>query len=252
MSLAANILLLAGAYLLGSFPYMYLLLRARGIAVELHEDFHLVLWRRVGRMQAISGILLDAAKGAIPLLVGFYAGFDIAIIVFSGVLAALGQMWPVFLSFNGEKGNTTGMGIVVTYGALYENYTVVIVSLGIILIGFLVRTVPRLLSRGQSLNEKMKLGGPASNSFPLAMIVTFAVIPLVLWWTGESVVVILAFVVLFLAIVIRRITAGLRSDFKAPDASKTRIVLARLLFDRGEWESSYQYYQAPDSNESGK
>lgn len=249
MSVTANILFLIGAYLLGSFPYMFILIRSKGVSFELDEDFHLLLWRRVGRAEAISGILLDAGKGALPVIIGFYAHFDIVVLMFAGVLAVAGQMWPVFLKFNGEKGNTTGMGMVVTYGALYQDYTLLIITISIILLGFLVRTVPRLLAAGQSLNEKMKLGGPSSNSVPLAMIAAFAVVPLIVWLTGQPDVVIIAFAVLFVAIVVRRLTAGLRADLKEPAGNTASILLMRLLFDRSRWEKSFQYYTAPSENE---
>lgn len=245
MSITGNVLLLIGSYLLGSFPYMFILARIKGVPVALHEDYHLVLWRRVGRPEAVSGILLDALKGAVPIIIGFYAHFDIAILICAGVLAMVGQMWPVFLKFDGEKGNTTGMGMVVAYGVLYQDYILLIVSLGIVLAGAIIRIVPRLLAANQSLDEKMKLGGPASNSFPLAMIINFAAIPVTIWLTGQPDIVVIAFTALFLLIVLRRLTAGLRTDLKSVAGSTACILLMRLLLDRSTREKSYQYYAGP-------
>ncbi len=246
MSITGTILLLVGSYLLGSFPYMFILARSKGVPVSLHEDFHLVLWRRVGRLEAISGILLDVLKGTIPVIIGFYTHFDVAVAIWAGILAAVGQMWPVFLKFNGEKGNTTGMGIVLSYGVLYQNYILLIVSIGIVLVGAFIRTVPRIFTSGQSLSEKMKLGGPASNSFPLAMILNFAAVPATAALTDQPVAVAAAFTTLFLAIVARRLTAGLLADLDKSTDSILTILLMRLLFDRSTRETGYQYYGSPD------
>jgi len=99
--------------------------------------------------------------------------------------------------------------------------------------GFLIRTLPRFLKRGQSVNEKFKLGGPPSNSFPLGMAVGFAVLPLATWIIGESVSVVLAYTVLFILIMIRRATAGLSADIKQRK-KLFPVLLARLLYDRAD------------------
>ena len=58
----AEVSLLIGAYLLGSFPYMMLLGRARGIDLSQEEDLHIALWRKIGRFEGFSGGFVDFLK----------------------------------------------------------------------------------------------------------------------------------------------------------------------------------------------
>ena len=71
----AEIALLIGAYLLGSLPYMMLLGRARGIDLSQEKDLHIALWRKVGRLEGLSGAVVDTLKGVIPVLIGFAFDF---------------------------------------------------------------------------------------------------------------------------------------------------------------------------------
>ena len=66
----ADIALVIGAYLLGSVPYMILLSRAKGVDLSQEEDLHIALWRKVGRLAGLSGVLVDVLKGVIPIIIG--------------------------------------------------------------------------------------------------------------------------------------------------------------------------------------
>jgi hypothetical protein len=83
----------------------------------------------------------------------------------------------------------------------------------------------------RTLNEKLKLGGPLSNSFPLGMAIGFGGLPLAAWLLREDIAVILAYVALFAPIMIRRATSGFSSDM-SKGKNLTSVILARLLFDR--------------------
>ncbi|MCJ7655905.1 MAG: glycerol-3-phosphate acyltransferase, partial [Dehalococcoidia bacterium] len=111
--LLAYIALVVGAYLLGSLPYMMLLCRATGVDLSKEEDLHIALWHKVGRLEGLSGVLVDMLKGVIPIIIGFVFNFPLAVTAAAGVAAVLGQMWPAFRKFDGEKGNTTGIGVVI-------------------------------------------------------------------------------------------------------------------------------------------
>ena len=112
---AGDIVLIIGSYLLGSFPYMLLRSRARGLKVTPGEDYHIAMWHKMDHREGVIGIGVDALKGVIPIAAGFIFDFGLAIIAIAGVAAVIGQMWPVFQKFNGEKGNTTGAGMIVTF-----------------------------------------------------------------------------------------------------------------------------------------
>ena len=236
--LLADIALIVGAYLLGSLPYMILLGRARGVDLSQEEDLHIALWRKVGRLEGLSGIVFDVLKGVIPIIVGFASGFNLAVTVSAGVAGVIGQMWPVFWKFDGEKGNTTGAGMILTL-TIYLSvttsplaYWVFIIMAIPALTGFFVRTIPRFMKTGQTLNERFMFGGPVSNSLPLGMIIAFAIAPLASWLISQPMEMILGTLAVFIAITARRLTAGLSEDLKEPKTSTRSILLNRLLYDR--------------------
>ena len=110
----SDIALVVGAYLFGSIPYMLLLGHARGFDLSQEEDLHIATYHKVGPLYGLSGIFVDIMKGALPIVVGFTLGFSLPVTVAAGVAGVLGQMWPVFRKFNGEKGNTSGAGLILT------------------------------------------------------------------------------------------------------------------------------------------
>ena len=220
----ADVALILGAYLLGSLPHLSALGKLRGI--DLEGDLHISLWQRTGRLTGVIGILAEFAKGVIPILVGKGLGFDLFIIVLAGLAVVSGQMWPVFSRFDGEKGNSIGLAMA---GALA--FKPLLIALVPIVVGIAIRTVPRLLDSSQSLNERLKFGGPPSRSLPLAMAIGFLLLPVASWWLGGPLVITTGFLALFILIVIRRLTAGLRSDLVVTSDIK-RIVINRFLYDR--------------------
>jgi glycerol-3-phosphate acyltransferase PlsY len=232
--LIADVALVAGAYLLGSFPYILLLSHARGFDLSLEEDFHISTWRKVGWLEGLSGIVVDVLKGIIPVLIGFLLDFSLPVIAVAGVAALIGQMWPVFQKFNGEKGNTTGAGMELTLASFIGGGALIAFGYCVLCfaIGFFVRTIPRFMAKNQTMSEKLKLGGPVSNSLPLGMLVGFAVTPLASWLLNQPVELVTASAVAFILIVIRRLTANLGKDLKAPRTSVSSILLNRFLFDR--------------------
>lgn len=225
-------LLLIGAYLIGSIPYILLLSRAKGVDLSLEDDYHIALYRKVGRLEGVSGILVDGFKGIIPVLIGFILNFNLVIVALAGLAALCGQMWPVFQRFNGGKGNTAGVGVAITLSFAYGAYLAFVVCALIMLIGFFIRTIPRIVKSGQTGRNRFSLGGPVSNSLPLGMIIGFASLPLVSWFTQNPLELTLAFLCMFLLIIIRRLTAGLIADLKEPRTGVSSILINRLLYDR--------------------
>jgi acyl phosphate:glycerol-3-phosphate acyltransferase len=236
--LLADIALVVGAYLLGSLPYMILLGRARGIDLSHEEDLHMALWSKAGRLYGLSGIVVDALKGAVPIIVGFSFHLHLAAIAASGVAAIVGQMWPVFRKFDGEKGNTTGIGFVIALTSYLTAtisplaYVVFIIFAILILIGAGIRTIPRFIAPGQTINERLMLGGPISNSMPLGMLTAFAVAPIASVCLRQPAEMTWSFLAVFVVIMIRRLTAGLSKDLKTATSSLGTILLNRFLYDR--------------------
>lgn len=187
---------------------------------------HIGLWQRAGRLIGAAGVLGDLAKGVIPILVGRGLDFELPVIVIAGLAVVTGQMWPVFVGFDGEKGNSTGMAM-----ALTLTPGITIFAIVPIVIGLAVRTIPRLMDSTQSVNERLKFGGPPSNSLPLGMCIAFAILPLICWILKQPVVVTIGYLILFLLIMLRRLTAGIKKDL-TPGADIKRILITRFLLDR--------------------
>jgi len=236
--LLANIALVVGAYLLGSLPYMILLGRAKGVDLSKEEDLHIALWHKVGRLEGLSGVLVDALKGAVPIIIGFVFDFRLAVTAAAGVAAVVGQMWPVFRKFDGEKGNTTGIGLVIAL-TMYLTATdsplayIVFIAFAIpILVGIGIRTTPRFMQPDQTFSQRFMFGGPVSNSMPLGMAVGFAAAPLTSWCLRQPLEMTLALTAVFILIMIRRLTANLSADLKTATTSVKSILINRLLYDR--------------------
>ena len=224
-----KVALIIGSYLLGSFPLLYLLGRLHGVDLRKYDDMHIALWRNVGRVEGFVGVTFDFAKAVIVVLLARnVGGYDPGWVATAGVLTVAGQMWPVFLKFDGERGNSIGLamsGALATYAMF--------IALVPVVIGAAVRTIPRLLQRNQTLNEKLRFGGPPSLSLPLGMAGTFAVMPLAAWGMGQPREVVFVFVALFVMIMVRRLTARLGADLRKP-TWENGMLLNRLLFDRSE------------------
>ena len=216
-----------GAYLLGSIPQLYLLGLLKG--KRLSGDLHHELWRQCGRPFGVIGFVSELVKGALPVLIGRALHLDIAVIALAGVAGVAGQMWPVFYHLDGEKGNSVGVAMSLALTPLPFLIAFIFMAGG-----FLIRTLPRFLKKGQSVNDKFKLGGPPSNSFPLGMVIGFAVLPLSAWAFGWSAPVVLSYVLLFALIMLRRATAGITADL-GKGKNLLTVISARLLYDRSEF-----------------
>jgi glycerol-3-phosphate acyltransferase PlsY len=107
------------AYLLGSIPFGYLLIRMRG-GGDVRETGSggtgaTNVTRRAGKRAGILTLLLDALKGvAAVLLARLILGveaFGEWWVCAAAVAAVLGHVFPVWLSFRGGKGVATGLGV---------------------------------------------------------------------------------------------------------------------------------------------
>jgi len=170
--------------------------------------------------------LIEFVKGAIPILVGKTLGFSLLTITIAGLAVVIGQMWPIFSKFDGEKGNTTGLAMAAALTPIPLLFTLIPIATGTAL-----RTWPILLNTTQSLNERLKFRGPPSRSLPLGMAAGFFILPIISWQLGESLIVTSGFSALFILIMVRRLTAGLKDDLKASNDTKG-IYINRLLYDR--------------------
>jgi acyl phosphate:glycerol-3-phosphate acyltransferase len=220
----ADALFILGAYLLGSAPHLRFLATLKHI--EPGGDYHQDLWHRGGKLFGVLGVLGEFAKGIITILAGKALGFSPLTLGIAGVAAVCGQMWPVFTGFDGEKGNS--IGIAVIFSLTLVSALVAIIP---VIIALLFRTIPRVMAKDKSGGKKPLVGGPYSRSLPLGMTACFLLLPFIAWYFGEVAEIIWSYAALFLLIMVRRLTAGLRDDLKTGEGTG-KIIIRRLLYDR--------------------
>ncbi len=110
----AAVFMLLFAYLLGSIPTGFLLGSFSGIDIRRAGSGNVGatnVARVVGKKQGLITLLVDVAKGFIPVLISSQLGFDLPVTVFAALAAFLGHLYPVFLKFRGGKGVATALGI---------------------------------------------------------------------------------------------------------------------------------------------
>ena len=225
--------LIIASYFLGATPFMILIGRLRGADLSREPDLHHALWYKVGRPWGILGFTLDILKGVVPVLAGFLLGFPLLVNALAGLAALCGQMWPIFRHFDGERGNTVSVGIVLTLSLAYGIPIIFTIALAISMASFFVRTALRWKASGNNLNERLRLGGSPSLVFPLGVIIGFASCPVTSVLLGQSTEITLAFMGVVVLILVRRLTAGLRADLRG-SRRPWEVVINRLLFDRSE------------------
>ncbi|MCX6012529.1 MAG: glycerol-3-phosphate acyltransferase [Chloroflexi bacterium] len=231
-----SVLLIIGSYFLGAIPLQYYIGRLKGYDLHNEYDLHISLWRKVGPKYGIFGITGDILKGMIPVIIGNLLNFEPFIVGLAGLAAVIGQMWPVFFKFDGEKGNTTGIGMILALTP--RSFLLFVIPVGL---GALIRTLPRLFGKNKIQGNRLKFGGPPSNSLPIGMVISFGLYPLTTTalfnrWFDYSFSITMIGIALFLLIEIRRMTAGLKADLKLAEGkkqSKNSIVVNRLILDRG-------------------
>jgi len=109
-------LLVLLGYVLGSIPFGYLLVRARsGGDVRAMGSGNIGatnVARTAGMSIGVATLLLDAGKGYFAVwLAGHFSSGNIRIMMYAGLAAILGHVFPVWLKFSGGKGVATALGV---------------------------------------------------------------------------------------------------------------------------------------------
>jgi acyl phosphate:glycerol-3-phosphate acyltransferase len=103
-------------YVLGSIPFGYLLVRARSgrdvRAIGSGNIGATNVARTAGLSTGVATLVLDLAKGLFAVwLAGQGSGGNIRIMMYAGLAAILGHVFPVWLKFSGGKGVATALGV---------------------------------------------------------------------------------------------------------------------------------------------
>ena len=108
--------LVLAAYLLGSVPFAFLVVkRLSGVDIRNVGSGNVGatnVLRSAGTPAAATVLALDVAKGAAPVLVGQALGAPPSILGACALAAVLGHVFPVFLGFRGGKGVATAAGAI--------------------------------------------------------------------------------------------------------------------------------------------
>jgi len=119
--IAALVAIALASYLIGSIPTGLLLARLKNVDVRAAGSGNIGatnVARAVGTTLGILTLLLDAAKGALPVLAAgaldlFPAAipaFDLHASIVAAIAAVTGHVFPITLGFRGGKGVATALG----------------------------------------------------------------------------------------------------------------------------------------------
>jgi glycerol-3-phosphate acyltransferase PlsY len=102
-----------GGYLSGSVPYGLLLGRLAGLGDIREAGSGNIgatnVLRLGGKYLGVATLLLDALKGAIPVLIAKQVHMDYGVV--AGLGAFIGHLYPVWLRFKGGKGVAVALGV---------------------------------------------------------------------------------------------------------------------------------------------
>jgi glycerol-3-phosphate acyltransferase PlsY len=110
---------IVAAYLVGSIPFGYLIVYARG-GGDVRETGSGAtgatnVTRRAGKGAGVLTLVLDAAKGAlVALLARWLLAPDFGVnwlVAIASIAVVVGHIFPVWLKFRGGKGVATGLGV---------------------------------------------------------------------------------------------------------------------------------------------
>lgn len=221
--------LILGAYLLGSVPVSYIVARlSRGIDLRQYGTGQVGagnLWRLTSRRLALPVCIFDLIKGLLMVWVAQLVGLDITQQIVVGLAAIIGHNWPIFLRFSGGRGIGTTIGVIIILPLINDMTPWATVAfLAALIIGTIIM-----------------------RSSPVPVFVGVAALPLVSWFY-EPLSVTLAFLAMFLIIVIKRLTAPRSGG--AVLVSKGQLLLNRLFFDRDIMDRKAWMYRVPSGADS--
>ncbi len=109
----ATLAVLLAAFLLGSIPTGVLVARGKGVDLRKVGSGNIGatnVGRALGRRWAFLVLIVDAGKGALPVLVGRHLATDPWLPALAGLAAVVGQIFSIFLRGRGGKGVATSLG----------------------------------------------------------------------------------------------------------------------------------------------
>jgi glycerol-3-phosphate acyltransferase PlsY len=200
------VLLLVGAYLMGSIPTAQWLTRLlKGADLRRYGSGTVsasMVYEHVARWAVVPVGLFDMAKAALPTWLGLSLGLGEPAAAAAGLAATAGHNWPVFLNFTGGRGLSGFMGtwlVLFPWGFPW--------MLGFLAAGWLL-----------------------GDSAPWAL-ASLATMPLLARAIGGPEIVAPAAVAMLLLTLIKRLEAN-RRPLPSPGPERRQVLLYRLFLDR--------------------
>jgi len=113
--MTTDLLLIAGAYLLGSISSAIIVCRLLSLPDPRGEGSGnpgaTNVLRIGGKKAAAITLIGDMLKGLAPVLIAKFLGADITVQALVAIAAFLGHLYPVFFGFRGGKGVATALGV---------------------------------------------------------------------------------------------------------------------------------------------
>jgi glycerol-3-phosphate acyltransferase PlsY len=110
-----NLLLIVGAYLLGSVSSAIIVCRLMGLPDPRTQGSNnpgaTNVLRIGGKKAAAVTLVGDSLKGLVPMLIAHLLGGGPAVLAATGLAAFLGHLYPVYFGFRGGKGVATALGV---------------------------------------------------------------------------------------------------------------------------------------------
>jgi len=137
------IIILVGAYFLGSIPFGLLIAKLKGIDIRQHGSGNIGatnVYRTLGPTLGVLVFCLDLGKGTLITYVAAQITTNHWLIILTGALAIIGHTFPIFLKFKGGKGAATALGVLL---AIAPD-----ICLGAALAAFIIIYITRYVSVG--------------------------------------------------------------------------------------------------------
>jgi acyl phosphate:glycerol-3-phosphate acyltransferase len=224
-----SILIIIGAYLVGSIPTAFVIVKWRYKSDIRQYGSGSVgasnVYRNFSKRFGILVFIWDVAKGALVIWIAKLLHIENVFQIAAGLAVVIGHNWPVFLKFNAGRGIATTLGVSV----MLMPWLIFIYVIGGIFI--------------------FVIGNAA-----LLTLVGVAAFPVVSYLLHEPLLITLGLLALFLLIVIRRLTPPLTE--RSQSTRLRELMLNRFLFDRdvrdGKAWISFKPVGINKSRESGE
>jgi len=137
------VILIIGAYLLGSIPFGLLIAKAHGKDLRSIGSGNIGatnLSRALGRKWAYLCFFLDVTKGLVPMLAatGFLSSppaiAELLLALAVGCAAVLGHIFPLYIKFRGGKGVATSFGVALGLWPYYSVCALVAITVWIVVV----------------------------------------------------------------------------------------------------------------------